>query len=281
MRVLIAWLTAASLMAASPLVEDDRIVELSGIAESRANPGILWCHNDSGNLPWLYAIDQQGAVVASIDPGIPALDLEDIACATWQGQHLIALGDIGDNGAMIPLRTIHLFTDPVLALKPGHIKQAPLRSITFCYAGGPRDCEALAIDGAEGAIYLLTKATATCALYKLNLASQDSVQIAQRLTGVSLGTKAHHRVTALDISPDGRQLLALTPGGVYLAARSEGESWTSAIANFGEPLRWHETIRLHQPESACFLSDGTIVVSSEGPQPPLLHLSQENPAATP
>src|SRR5262245_58651716 len=32
----------------SPLVESGDLIEISGLATSRANPGILWAHNDSG-----------------------------------------------------------------------------------------------------------------------------------------------------------------------------------------------------------------------------------------
>jgi hypothetical protein len=40
--------------------------ELSGIARSRAYPGVWWVHNDSGDEPRLFAIDAEGRVVMPV-----------------------------------------------------------------------------------------------------------------------------------------------------------------------------------------------------------------------
>ena len=37
-------------------VADPAVVELSGIVASRAHPGVLWVHNDSGGAPAVYAL---------------------------------------------------------------------------------------------------------------------------------------------------------------------------------------------------------------------------------
>src|ERR1700749_1609546 len=42
------------------IVNIPKLVEASGIAASRNNPGVLWTENDSGNSAVVYAIDSQG-----------------------------------------------------------------------------------------------------------------------------------------------------------------------------------------------------------------------------
>ncbi|MEK9751464.1 MAG: hypothetical protein VW236_07935 [Flavobacteriaceae bacterium] len=37
---------------------DTRLKEISGLVVSRKNPGVFWVHNDSGDAPVLYALDQ-------------------------------------------------------------------------------------------------------------------------------------------------------------------------------------------------------------------------------
>lgn len=48
-------------------IEDPRITESSGLAASRAHPGIYWTHNDSDDGPYVYAVDSRtGKTVATI-----------------------------------------------------------------------------------------------------------------------------------------------------------------------------------------------------------------------
>src|SRR5215207_1575918 len=56
------------------------LVEISGVAASRAHPGVLWTHNDSGGAPEVYAVAQDGADLGTyaVD-GARATDWEDIA----------------------------------------------------------------------------------------------------------------------------------------------------------------------------------------------------------
>ena len=48
-------------------IEDSRITESSGLAASRAHPGIYWTHNDSDDGPYVYAVDSaSGRTVARV-----------------------------------------------------------------------------------------------------------------------------------------------------------------------------------------------------------------------
>src|SRR5882724_8681160 len=70
--------TALFLMQAA--FQSPRLVESSGVAVSRAYPGVLWTHNDSGDRPYLYATDLRGSDRgALLVPGAENVDWEDIA----------------------------------------------------------------------------------------------------------------------------------------------------------------------------------------------------------
>ena len=69
--------------------------EISGLVASPTQPGVLWAHNDSGDRARIFALRNDGSLIASLDvPGAEATDWEDIAVGP--GDDLL-LGDIGDN----------------------------------------------------------------------------------------------------------------------------------------------------------------------------------------
>src|SRR6059058_4342891 len=48
-------------------IKDSRITESSGLAASHLHPGIYWTHNDSGDGPYIYAVDSStGKTVARV-----------------------------------------------------------------------------------------------------------------------------------------------------------------------------------------------------------------------
>src|SRR5205809_4863299 len=70
--------TALFLMQAA--FQSPRLVESSGAAVSRAYPGVLWTHNDSGDQPYLYATDVRGRDWGRLRVAdARAVDWEDIA----------------------------------------------------------------------------------------------------------------------------------------------------------------------------------------------------------
>src|SRR5437016_3618567 len=57
----------------------DALTELSGIAASRAQPGVYYAHNDSGDSPRIFALDGAGAELAQLClAGATNVDWEDI-----------------------------------------------------------------------------------------------------------------------------------------------------------------------------------------------------------
>ena len=59
--------------------------------------------------------------------------------------------------------------DPATLTPDGQIAARPAHVLRLTYDDGPRDCEAIAIDPGERAIYLLTKRTTPPRLYRVAL----------------------------------------------------------------------------------------------------------------
>ena len=67
---------------------DARLIEVSGIAASRRVAGRWWVHNDSGDGPYLYAIDASGAL-----QGVVALRLARDGVVDEKGVHDLSAGE--------------------------------------------------------------------------------------------------------------------------------------------------------------------------------------------
>jgi hypothetical protein len=161
MRVLLAIMTTALLGAGAPPVLEPlgkfdlrKLPEASGIVKSRRHPGIFWVHNDSGNSPSLFAIHRDGTIVGEFRIDAPNLDWEDIA-ADDQG-HLY-LGDIGNNGGWLAVRTVYQIDEPDPARPAG----GPLKLLAATSYRLPQsarfDAEGLIYDASTGSAIIVSK----------------------------------------------------------------------------------------------------------------------------
>src|SRR5689334_17403420 len=114
LRLLASLIVFGSTSGSAPLEHLGRfdvqaIPEASGIVKSRRFPGIFWVHNDSGNLPLLFAVRSDGRIVRQFRLAVPNIDWEDI---TIDDQGHLYLGDIGNNGGFLPVRVIYRIDEP-------------------------------------------------------------------------------------------------------------------------------------------------------------------------
>ena len=184
------------------------IRESSGIVASRRHPGVYWTMNDSGNAPRLYAIDATGESLGAVTlTGARNADWEDIAA---DGRGRLYVGDIGDNARRRRSLTIYALSEP----DPRTTARAAVeRTFRFRYpkGHGPFDCEAMFVRG--GWAYLITKETHTARLYRVRLDSRDGRTVDAEYLGPL--PKAS-RITAADVSADGRHIAALSYLKVYV-----------------------------------------------------------------
>lgn len=254
--------------------------ETSGLAASHRTPGVLWTHNDSGGEPVLFALRANGQLVGRLRvAGETNRDWEDLASFDAEGRAWLLIGDIGDNKAVHAQSVLHVLAEPdASSLQAGReVILPPAYSIHFVYEDGPRDCESVAVDAGERAVYLLSKRDATPRLYRLELAAAtaDRPAVARMVGPVprlprperaapwtgKIPRALRRQPTAMDFAADGSAAVVLTYGGLFLFSRPPGQSWAEALA--GEPEALPE-FDLPQAEAACFATDGrTIYVASE------------------
>jgi hypothetical protein len=255
--------------------------ETSGLAASRRNPGLFWLNDDSGNKPLLFAVSHDGTArgTLQIGGGVKNEDWEDLAAVELDGQAWLVIGDVGDNDAKRKSLRLHFVEEPTaerLAIA-GMLAASPAATLKLRFEDGARDCESLAIDVRERALYLLTKRDAPPRLYRVALPSPlrsgDVVahfvgpvphlpqpNVLQAMRSGHLGQR-RAQPCAMDFAADGSAAVVLTYGDLLLFPRRDGESWADAFGR--EPVRLpaHD---LPQAEAACFSPDGKqIYVASE------------------
>ncbi|HSE34461.1 MAG TPA: hypothetical protein VLA93_23000 [Pyrinomonadaceae bacterium] len=142
------------------------ITESSGLAASKANPGIYWTHNDSGGGPLIYAIDASGASRGVWQvPLATCRDWEDMAVGPGPqaGKSYLYIGDIGDNDAARPDIVVYRIPEPTVAVANASATKAkplttePPEVLRFRYPDGKHDAEALLVHPQTGNVYLVTK----------------------------------------------------------------------------------------------------------------------------
>ncbi len=204
--------------------------ELSGLAVSRVQRGVLWSHNDSGDSPRLFALRPDASVAAEVtlaDAG--ATDWEDVAVgpARDRAGSFLWAGDIGSGGGRRDTVQVYRLPEPRLAELGGGARgpavttTRPAERITLRWPAGPRDAEALLIDPVGRDIVIVTKADdlrGRAEVYAAPAAVPASGEVAlRRIARLELGPAA--LVTAADSSASGAIMALRTYGGVAMWAR--------------------------------------------------------------
>lgn len=261
--------------------------EISGIIRSRTYPDVWWVHNDSGDLPRLFAINAQGQPIMpgwledkfyaeefregrQPYPGLEILnsanfDWEDIAIADGK----LYIADVGNNGNARRDMGVYVLNEP----NPRAIDRArPIRFIPIRYpdqdAYPPTDwnfdCEAVFVHA--GKLYFLTKyradgrwdkVTYGTSLYRLDTTHTDTEN---ELTLVARLEDLRIIPTAADLSLDGQRLVVLSYDGVWVFEAEEGrDDWLG-----GRVLRVDlPPHQLKQAEAICWDDDETLRITNE------------------
>ena len=254
----------------------DRIHESSGLAAGRRNPHVLWTHNDSGNPPVLFAVDEEARLLAVVTvTGARNVDWEDMASYSLDGRSYLLIADIGDNDPRSGRNCVlYIAPEPAVGRQAGQTLSTPVEiAIPFTYSDGERDCEAVAVDVETRTIYLIDKALIGAAgVYALPLPARSPAQplIAERVADVFLNL-----VTAMDISPDGRRAVVSTYHYAYEFNRPEWERWPETFEGLSRRVELpRRTVRI-QGEAICFGPDTeTLYVTTEQSPAPMWRIPQ-------
>ena len=216
------------------IVTTGAIIEASGLAASRQNPGVLWTHNDSGFPGTAFALFTNGALLAQCAvSNVYSGDFEDIAIGPGPvpGLQYIYLGDIGDNfSSRVDIR---VFRIPEPAVYSYQSNVAPVlsavgsRQIVVTYPDGPHNAEALMVDPRTGDLFIATKMTNSCRLYRALRAQLESGDPVELTSVEDVGVRS---TSAGDISADGSLIALRRASRADLWVRSPGQSVADGLA---------------------------------------------------
>jgi hypothetical protein len=181
------------------------VSEISGIVDSKINPGFLWAHEDSGNPPNLILLSHEGNV-KNIVPikGAANRDWEDIALAGDQ----LYVADIGDNYLAYKEYKIYQFTEPSSFINAIET----YKTISFRYPDGAHDAEALLVDPVKKDIYIITKQDRPSKIYKLPYPQSFTTLN----TATDVGALKISGVVSAAIAADARNIIIKTYTGLHL-----------------------------------------------------------------
>jgi hypothetical protein len=224
---------ATALFLLQATFQSPRLVESSGVAVSRAFPGVLWTHNDSGDGPYLYATDLRGTDRgALLIPGAQAIDWEDMSlgpCPTRvSAATCLYLADTGDNLEFRPFVTIYAIPEPAPPERASDtlgITRAPA-VLWLRYPDGPHDVEAVYVSPRDTALFLVSKGTRGSAirLYRVDRSAWRTTDTTSEVVVATLvqtldilpSSEAGRLVTGGAVRPDGRVVALRTYTEIYL-----------------------------------------------------------------
>jgi hypothetical protein len=264
-------------------LENQAIKESSGIAASRNNADQFWTHNDSGDGPFIYAIDREGKHrgvwrVA----GASARDWEDIAVGPGpnEGQSYIYIGDIGDNSESRNEIVVYRVAEPLIDPKDSSstarnpLSTEPADVIRLKYPDGKHNAETLLVHPATGDLYIITKVNGEAAgVYKLTAPiAKSEMRALMFIAQARFPNLLAGLITGGDISPDGRRVILCD----YLGACELVLPDKASIAFdeiWKQPMLGVNLGSRRQGEAICYRADGmALLATSEGLPCPLIEV---------
>ncbi|WP_224744252.1 hypothetical protein [Pontibacter aquaedesilientis] len=226
------------------------ISESSGV-EYLTNKKAYVTHNDAGNKPYLYVVDQKGELLETIKLQLPNVDWEDL---TRDDAGNIYIADTGNNDN----RRRELAVYKLNLSQPGNIE-----AIRFTYEDqkefppSPKDrnFDVEAIFWQGGKLYLVSKDRGRKETAKVYELPDTGGKFKAKLIGEhKLGTA----VTGAASSPSGQQVALISEGALHIyrnvkspAAFFEGDYQKINIKEAG------------QTEAVAFENEHTLVITSE------------------
>ena len=260
------------------------ITESSGLTASRTSPGAYWTHNDSGDGPFIYALNTRGESLAVFRvAGANARDWEDIAAGPGpqRNRSYLYIGDIGDNSAKRSDIVVYRIPEPDLkTANKNSSKTRPLatenaEAIRLTYPDGKHDAETLLVHPSTGNLYIMTKVVfANPVVYEAPAPFTTAKPIMLRRIGeVRVPSLFGGAITGGSISPDGRRVAFCDyfQGYEMVLPASSGnfnDIWKQTMTGFDLGKR-------KQGESIAYRLDGNaLLATSEGKGTDLLQVER-------
>ncbi len=227
-------------------IEDSRLVEVSGIEESYLNPGYFWTHNDSGADPILYLISDRAEIVMEVElKGVNNRDWEEVVTINHGDESYIYVAEIGDNKAVHKDVKLLKIPEPKFDGKRAiAVDKSNITTMSFKYAEGARDAEALLFDRIQNEFVLVTKREENALVYSFPFEAND-----KPVTITAKGTVPAKLFTAADMNDKG-EILLKHYGAIYYWGPSKESAvdrilaWDAIMVDYipepqGEAICWY------------------------------------------
>lgn len=201
-------------------VESRRAEEVSGIAVSRQNDGVIWGHNDNGGGHHLFAFATDGTHLGDYKlDGADNEDWEDIAIGPGpvEGRDYLYVADIGDNDRERDNLFLYRLDEPTVYVEyplDETVEIDEWEAIELIYEDDEvHDAEALFVDPVWGDVYVVTKSQNGDRKTKIFVAVApleiDRPNLLVRILDEDDAEDLEGPVVGGDISPDGQRIVLL------------------------------------------------------------------------
>jgi hypothetical protein len=260
------------------------ITEASGLVVSKCQPGVFWTHNDSGDGPFIYAIDSSGQNLGTWKvTNAENQDWEDIAEFKGpDGTCYVYIGEIGDNSIRRSVHSIYRVREPIVSEQAkgtrqknaGTTEQAEI--LNFSYADINQNAETLLVHPVTGDIYILTKRReGPSGVYKIiPTFGVAEVQKAPKIAEIKVPSIPVGLLTGGDISSDGKHVALCDYIDGYELTLPDGDK------NFDDI--WKQTPvemdlgERDTGEAICYSLDGrTVYATTENKNAPIIEVRRK------
>lgn len=246
--------------------------EASGLIHGSGN--FWWSHNDSGDGPFLYAVDPKGKLLGKVEvQGAKNVDWEELTAGPCLGksaqERCLYIGDIGDNSKRRDDVTIYVVREPT----PKDQKINLLATLSLRYPDRPANSEAFVYDVQGKQFLIFTKErNGFGRVYRRSLDPAKSMM--QQVAEVDLSRQSWDSsdrvLTGAALSQDGRTLLLRSYVHAFRWFRKANESWSAVLAKSPVEI---QLLPEAQGEAIAFGPDDQDFYSTSEKVPNLVHYS--------
>jgi hypothetical protein len=259
------------------VLTDARLVELSGLAPA-ARKNRYWAVNDGGQAAILWQVDASGKIQDQSEllndqgQALANVDFEDLASFKLGDKRYVAVGDIGDNAAVLPKHSIYIFEDQPKTMRRMRVAW----TLHYQYPDRPHDGESLMVDAKNGLVYIVNKRVSPPTMYSIALRPQsDGVQVASivgplenlPVPDVNVDDESNRvryasQPTGAVLGCKGNEFFLLTYASVFRYRKIPNKNWTESLkGQFPQVLGLPPMI---QAEAVTMSKDcQTLIVSGE------------------
>ncbi len=266
-------------------IESGEITESSGIAASKCQDDVLWTHNDSGDGPFVFALDKKGRHLGTWKVlNAQHVDWEDMAShKDASGKCFLYIGEIGNNPLDGRSLAVYRVAEPAVTdvhartTRQDPASTEPAESMVFRYPDRPHNAETLMVHPETELIYVLTKdRKRPASIFRiLPRFGEENVFVAEKVGEISVPAVPNGFLTGGDIAPDGRRAIICDYFAAYeFELPKESSNFDDIWAQEASVVELGER---KQGEAITYSANGrSLFATSEGKDQPLLRVDRND-----